>query len=146
MRIIILVVGMTLGIWYVMRYAGKVKNDPSKSLVADMKEANEKHFLADEETSEAPEFTTRRKVILGLFWLSFLFMIIGVIPWSDIGINAIATRYWWFAELAALFMVMGSSSASLAACAKRARSTPSSTARATWWAWRWWWPWRAASR
>src|SRR5512137_758264 len=105
-RIIILVIGTALGIWYVMRYANRVKNDPSKSRVADMKEANEKHFLRAEAQSEAPEFTTRRKVILALFGASFLFMMLGVIPWADVGVNFIKTRYWWFAELAALFMVM----------------------------------------
>jgi uncharacterized ion transporter superfamily protein YfcC len=106
-RIIILVAGTALGIWWVMRYAGKVKGDPSKSRVADMKEANEKHFLRSEAQAEAPEFTTRRKVVLALFGLSFLIMMIGVIPWSDLGITRIATRWWWFAELAALFMIMG---------------------------------------
>src|SRR5512137_1035967 len=106
LRIIILVVGTALGIWYVMRYANRVKGDPSKSHVADMKEANEKHFLRSEAQAEAPEFNTRRKVILGLFGASFLFMMIGVIPWADVGVNLIRTRYWWFAELAALFMVM----------------------------------------
>ena len=34
-------------------------------------------------------------------------MIVGVIPWSDLGITAIATRWWWFGELSVLFMVMG---------------------------------------
>ena len=105
-RIIILVIGTALGIWWVMRYANRVKNDPSKSRVADMKEANEKHFLRAEAQTEAPEFTTRRKVVLTLFGLSFLIMILGVIPWADIGVSIIKTRYWWFAELAALFMVM----------------------------------------
>ncbi len=106
-RIIILVVGVALGIWYVMRYAGKVLKDPTKSLVADMKEENEKHFLGDKETSEAPELTGNRKLILTLFLLSFVAMIVGVIPWSDLGITAIATRWWWFGELSVLFMVMG---------------------------------------
>jgi uncharacterized ion transporter superfamily protein YfcC len=106
LRIVILVIGTALGIWYVMRYANRVKGDPSKSRVADMKESNEKHFLHAEAQTESPEFTTRRKVILALFGASFLFMMIGVIPWADIGINVIRTRYWWFAELAALFMVM----------------------------------------
>ncbi len=46
-------------------------------------------------------------MVLGLFILSFVIMIVGVIPWSDLGINRIATRYWWFAELSALFLVMG---------------------------------------
>ena len=106
LRIIILVVGTALGIWYVMRYANRVKNDPSKSRVADMQEANKQHFLRSGAQTESPEFTTRRKVILGLFGASFLFMMIGVIPWADVGVNIFRTRYWWFAELAALFMVM----------------------------------------
>jgi uncharacterized ion transporter superfamily protein YfcC len=106
-RIIILVAGAALGIWYVMRYASKVQKDPSKSRVADMKEANEQHFLGGRDSGEAPELTGRRKVILTLFLLSFLAMIVGVIPWADLGVTRIATRWWWFGELSALFMVMG---------------------------------------
>jgi uncharacterized ion transporter superfamily protein YfcC len=34
-------------------------------------------------------------------------MVVGVIPWEDLGITRIATRWWWFAELSALFMIMG---------------------------------------
>jgi uncharacterized ion transporter superfamily protein YfcC len=106
-RILILVGGLIIGIWWVMRYAARVHKDPAKSMVADLQQANEEHFLRSGGQSEAPEFTTRRKVVLALFILSFVIMIIGVIPWSDLGINRIATRYWWFAELAALFLVMG---------------------------------------
>ena len=106
-RILILVGGLALGIWWVMRYAARVHKDPTQSMVAGMKQANEEHFLRTGSQAEAPEFTTRRKVVLGLFILSFVIMIVGVIPWSDLGINRIATRYWWFAELAALFLVMG---------------------------------------
>ena len=106
-RIVILVVGVALGIWYVVRYATKMQKDPSKSRVADMKEENEKHFLRSGEASEAPALTGRRKLILTLFLLSFVAMIVGVIPWSDLGITRIATRWWWFGELSALFMVMG---------------------------------------
>ena len=106
-RIIILIVGVILGIWYVMRYAEKVRKDPSKSAVADMKEANEKHFLGSRVSGEAPELTGNRKIVLSLFLLSFVAMIVGVIPWSDLGISAIATRWWWFGELSVLFMVMG---------------------------------------
>src|SRR5512136_3033085 len=95
-RIIILIVGVAIGIWYVMRYATRVQKDPSKSRVADMKEANEKHFLGGRDSGDAPQLTGRRKVILTLFLLSFLAMIIGVIPWSDLGVTRIATRWWWF--------------------------------------------------
>jgi uncharacterized ion transporter superfamily protein YfcC len=106
-RIIILAAGLALGIWYVMRYANKVITDPNSSYVADQKEANQEHFLRSGEQTEMPELTTRRKVILTLFILSFVVMIVGVIPWSDLGIARIATRYWWFGELAVLFLVMG---------------------------------------
>lgn len=106
-RIMILIGGLAIGIWWVMRYGAKVLKDPSTSPVANMKQANEEHFLRAGSQAEAPEFTTRRKVVLGLFILAFVIMIIGVIPWSDLGINRIATRYWWFAELSALFLVMG---------------------------------------
>lgn len=106
-RIMILIGGLAIGIWWVMRYAAKVQKDPSKSMVAEMKASNEEHFLRGGAQTEAPEFTTQRKVVLALFILAFVIMIIGVIPWSDLGINRIATRYWWFAELSALFLVMG---------------------------------------
>jgi uncharacterized ion transporter superfamily protein YfcC len=106
-RIAILVIGSIIGIWFVLRYAGQVQKDPAKSRVADMKEENEKHFLGGRDSSEAPELTPRRKWILTLFMLSFVAMIVGVIPWSDLGITRIATRWWWFGELSALFMVMG---------------------------------------
>jgi uncharacterized ion transporter superfamily protein YfcC len=106
-RIVILVAGSAIGIWYVLRYAGRVQKDPSKSAVADMKEANEKQFLGGSEEREATELTSRRKLILALFGFAFLGMIVSVIPWSDIGITRIDTRWWWFGEMSAWFMVMG---------------------------------------
>jgi uncharacterized ion transporter superfamily protein YfcC len=106
-RVVLLIAGTALGIWWVMRYARKVKADPSQSLVAEKKEENEKHFLRTDQQTEAPELTTRRKVILFLFGLSFLIMIVTVIPWEDLGITAIATRWWYFAEFAALFLIAG---------------------------------------
>lgn len=106
-RLLILVGGLAIGIWWVLRYAGKVKQDPTKSLVADMKQANEERFLRGGGQTEAPEFTTQRKVILALFILAFVIMVIGVISWGDLGINRIAQRNWWFAELSALFLVFG---------------------------------------
>src|SRR4029078_8202349 len=69
-RILILVGGLAIGIWWVMRYAAKVHADPATSHIADMREANEEHFLRSGEQSETPEFTTKRKIILTLFILS----------------------------------------------------------------------------
>jgi uncharacterized ion transporter superfamily protein YfcC len=103
-RLVMLVLGGAIGIWYVMRYASRVKADPSKSLVYKMKEDNERHFLKRQAAEDLPEMTGQRKVILILFGLAFLIMIVSVIPWSDLGITRIATRFWWFPELTALFL------------------------------------------
>lgn len=102
-RIIILVVGTIIGIIFVTRYADKVKKDPSKSLVYDQKEDNEKRFLRSAGAEAMPEFDTRRKIILVLFALAFLIMIYSVIPWEDLGIP-FPTWWWWFGEFTALFL------------------------------------------
>ncbi len=64
-RVIILVVGTLLGMWWVLRYAKKVHADPSASYVADRAEANRALFLGDTSQTEIVEFTTRRKIASG---------------------------------------------------------------------------------
>jgi len=102
-RIIILVIGTIIGIIFVTRYADKVKKDPSKSLVYDQKEDNEKRFLKRAGADSMPEFNRRRKIILVLFALAFLIMIYSVIPWEDLGLP-FPTWWWWFGEFTALFL------------------------------------------
>jgi uncharacterized ion transporter superfamily protein YfcC len=102
-RIIILVIGTIIGIVFVTRYADKVKKDPSKSLVYDKKEENEKRFLRSAGSEAMPEFDGRRKIILVLFALAFLIMIYSVIPWEDLGLP-FPTWWWWFGEFTALFL------------------------------------------
>lgn len=104
-RLIILILGVIMGIAFVMRYAEKVRKDPTKSLVYAQKEENEAHFLHRADSDEYPEFTGTRKVILVIFTLTFLVMVYGVIPWEDLGITAIPTLWWWFPELTALFLL-----------------------------------------
>jgi uncharacterized ion transporter superfamily protein YfcC len=102
-RLFILVVGTLIGIWFVTRYAEKVRADPSKSLVYEQKEDNEKYFLKEMSAETLPELTGRRKWILFLFGLAFLVMIFGVIPWNDLGIG-LPQLDWWFGEFSALFL------------------------------------------
>src|SRR6476661_3987 len=45
-RLVILVVGVVIGIVFVMRYADRVRADPSKSLVLESKDENDAQFLA----------------------------------------------------------------------------------------------------
>jgi uncharacterized ion transporter superfamily protein YfcC len=49
--------------------------------------------------------TGRQKLVLGLFFLAFVVMIIGVVPWADLGIQRIPTHYWWFPEMTASFLL-----------------------------------------
>jgi uncharacterized ion transporter superfamily protein YfcC len=102
-RIIILLVGLAIGIFFVLRYADQVKADPSKSVVYHMKAANDARFRAENDAGEIT-LTGTHKVILALFALAFGVMIYGVIPWSDLGIP-IPTWWWWFPEMTASFLL-----------------------------------------
>lgn len=104
LRFAMLFIGEAIAIWYVMRYAKKVKEDPSQSLTYNTYEEDKKHFLHTS-TNEFPELTGKRKLVVALFALTFGIMIFGVIPFEDIGITAVPTLWWWFEELATLFLV-----------------------------------------
>jgi len=102
-RLVILIAGLAIGIFFVMRYAARVKRDPSKSVVYAMKAENEARFKGDTGASEIA-LTGRHKVILVVFALAFVAMIYGVIPWEDLGIG-ILTLWWWFPEMTASFLL-----------------------------------------
>jgi len=102
-RIVILIAGLAIGIAFVMRYAERVKNDPSKSVVFDLKAENDAHFRAESESGDIT-LTGTHKVVLVLFALAFGVMIYGVIPWEDLGIP-IPTWWWWFPEMTASFLL-----------------------------------------
>ena len=101
-RTIILVVTLGVCIWYVSSYANKVKNDPSKSIVYDMHEANLKHFSLKEGSSV--KLTANHKKALTIFAITFIIMVYSVIPFSEMGIP-LYTLSWWFPQLSALFFV-----------------------------------------
>jgi uncharacterized ion transporter superfamily protein YfcC len=93
LRLVILVVGWGLCVAYVMRYALKVKADPSASLVADRAEENREHFLRGKNFDDAPPFTVTQQIVLVLFAASFVIMVVGV---SMLG--------WYMAEMTAMFL------------------------------------------
>ncbi|MFN3844248.1 MAG: YfcC family protein [Paracoccaceae bacterium] len=92
LRLVILVVAWLVTVAFVMRYAAKVRADPTKSLVYDKKAANEAHFLA-ETPSETVAFTGLHKIVLILFALTF-----GVMIWG------VSIGGWWMAEMSGLFL------------------------------------------
>jgi uncharacterized ion transporter superfamily protein YfcC len=101
LRLVMLVVGLGIGIFFVLRYADRVKADPTRSVVAGMREDNERRFKAGE---AAAELTGRQKVILVVFALAFGVMMYGVIPWADLGVG-LPTLWWWFPEMTASFLL-----------------------------------------
>ena len=104
-RIILLLIYMPVGIFFVMRYAEKVRKNPELSLVHENQEEMRRKFLGSTDSSSAlPEFTTKRKVVLILFAVTFVIMLWGIIPFSEFGITFIPTLNWWFGELATVFM------------------------------------------
>jgi len=100
LRLAMLVIGLAIGIFFVLRYADRVKADPSRSVVASQREENERHFKAGETTAD---LTGRQKAILVVFGLAFGVMMFGVIPWEDMNIP-IPTLWWWFPEMTASFL------------------------------------------
>jgi uncharacterized ion transporter superfamily protein YfcC len=109
-RLVILLISLGVGIWFVRRYADGVRGDPSKSIVYDMKDANEQHFKAtgddrgSGETTGVAVMTGQHKLILGVFGLAFVLMMYGVIPWEDLGVP-FPTLWWWFPEMTASFLL-----------------------------------------
>jgi uncharacterized ion transporter superfamily protein YfcC len=105
-RLVILIVGTIVGTWWVMRYAARVKAEPEKSMLgADRERINAEFRSNASEDGAAAVMTGRQKIVLVLFFLAFIVMIIGVVPWSDLGITRIPTKWWWFPEMTGSFLV-----------------------------------------
>lgn len=94
-RMIGLVLATLITIIYILRYAKKVKNDPSKSLVYDQKDEIDAKFL-HESSNDVPVFTWRLKLMLLIFAGSFIILVYGV-----------SAKGWGFIQMTALFLVVG---------------------------------------
>ena len=93
-RIVVLIVGSIISMIYIIRYAEKVKKDPSKSLIFAQKEEIEKHFLHSSKNNVVRDFNFKTKLTLIIFLITFIIMIYGV-----------SKLKWWFLEMTTLFFV-----------------------------------------
>ncbi|WP_224996051.1 YfcC family protein [Cesiribacter sp. SM1] len=91
-RLAMLVAGTIISILYILRYARKIKRDPSLSMVYNPGKESPATAAADHTRHQA--VATVNKVLLLLFALTFAVMIWGV-----------SFRGWWFEEMTALFLV-----------------------------------------
>jgi len=92
-RLIILVVMLVITIWYIVRYAEKVKKDPSKSIVREL-ELNQKDNNID--LLNIPEMNTGHSLVL----LTFLCGL-GVIVWG------VFKSGWYITEIGSAFLAIG---------------------------------------
>lgn len=92
LRVALLVAGWLICVAWVMRYTRQVRQDPSKSVVADKQDENIAHFLGGKRQQDLA-FTGTRKLILVIFALAFAVMIYGV-----------AVLGWWMGQISGVFL------------------------------------------
>lgn len=92
-RMIMFCICTTISILYILRYAKRVKNDATKSIIFDQKEAMEKLFGGTKNNAFV-ELTAKLRIIIFIFTASFIIMVIGV-----------SMLDWWFTEMASVFLV-----------------------------------------
>lgn len=87
------VVFFIIAVWYVMRYAAKVKADPTKSVLYGVKKEDE---LKEESVLKEVELTNRHKGVLIVFLLGLIIMIYGVMEHG-----------WYINQISSLFLAVG---------------------------------------
>ncbi len=92
-RGIMLVLCLGVCLWYIIRYAERIRKDPTQSIIYDQKQEIEAMFAIDKDAASIA-FTTRIKLTLIIFALSFGVMIYGVYSLD-----------WWFLEMTTVFFV-----------------------------------------
>lgn len=107
-RLLMYIVLVPVGVAFVLRYASRVKADPSKSRVGAQEGDAD---IVARGIGVVPLLTNRQKTVLGVVAFTFAFMIFAIVPWAQVikGPNADSFGWqldWYFPELAALFILM----------------------------------------
>jgi uncharacterized ion transporter superfamily protein YfcC len=83
-RLLLLVITTAVSIIYVYHYASVIQKDPTKSLIYDQRAADEKRFAIKTRTNDEHQMTGRQKAVIWLFGATFVIMILGLIPWTNL--------------------------------------------------------------
>lgn len=112
--VVLWVVSLAIAIFYVMRYAARVKKNTGKSLLTPREREWMHHTYHGEEEKEEVKFTGSMKAVLVVFAVAFIVMVIGLVPWETFGVTIFnKTSFltganlgeWYFAELQAWFFL-----------------------------------------
>lgn len=90
-RVVMLFVGLCACLWYILRYAAKVKADPTKSIAYGNALPD---YLKNSKPMAVSSLKLSSKLQLTIFALTFVVMVVGV-----------SQLDWWFEEMSALFLV-----------------------------------------
>lgn len=92
-RLIMFVLTSVILIAYIVRYANKVKKDPTSSLVYQLQGPVENQYVQLPPSAIATKLDARTKLLLALFFSTFIAMIVGVVFYE-----------WWLLEMTTLFL------------------------------------------
>ena len=108
----------TLGIsiFFVMRYAKKVQKDKGSTFLSLQEQKAMEETYGEEKEQTKAKLTSKQKLTLIIFALTFLVMIIGFIPWGEFGITIFDNFTgwltgtplggWYFYEAALWFLII----------------------------------------
>ncbi|WP_025640780.1 YfcC family protein [Schnuerera ultunensis] len=82
-----------IAVWYVMRYASKIKADPNKSVLHGVKTGDE---VGESDELKEIKLTNRHKGVLVVFLIGLIIMIYGVMEYG-----------WYINEISAIFLAIG---------------------------------------
>ncbi|MGE7854901.1 YfcC family protein [Bacillus sp. NPDC094064] len=91
-RVVVYFFVLSFAIWYVSRYAFKVKRNPEKSIIYDIEQKEKKVT----ELAEFPELTVRHKLVFVVLICGLACNVYGVFKWK-----------WFLTELTASFLIIG---------------------------------------
>ncbi|MBI1344590.1 MAG: YfcC family protein [Terrimonas sp.] len=93
-RLLLWVIMTALLIWYILKYAKKIRKDPGASLVLQLDGVvTHPYDITVEHPEKAPVLSWKTKLLLHIYLLTFLGMIAGVVFLK-----------WWTLEMSALFL------------------------------------------
>lgn len=91
-RLFVFVIFMAVTIFYILRYANKIKKNPSKSIVYGMDFSH----IENEKIEDNIKFTLRHKLVLITFALTIFFIVYGSLNWK-----------WGMTEMSAVYIIGG---------------------------------------
>lgn len=118
--VVLWLVAYAISVYFVMTYAAKVKKNKGSTILSLQEQKAMEETYADKDANKIEAKLSKKQTItLILFLLTFVIMIIGFIPWADLGIEAFSAEgnwssfltgsgfgSWWFYDAATLFFIM----------------------------------------